>query len=429
MTEIKTLEDAEKALLPFVPLVGILTGLDTTFDRVRPLVQLLGHPEDQLKVIHIAGTSGKTSTAYYMSSLIVSSGHKVGLLISPYVDRLTERIQINGKSISDKQFCADLEHFLKIVKKSPNTPSYFELLYVMALWIFAREQVDYAVIETGVGGLLDATNIVTRADKVCIITDIGFDHTDILGHTLAAVTHQKIGIAHEHNPVFMYQQSETIMNEVSAWTTKKSASLNVVDETREKVAINVDMSAMPAYQQRNWLLAYRVYRFLEKRDNLLELSPENLKESRGTIIPARMEIKRVGAKTIVMDGAHNEQKMTALVRSFQQLYPEVRPAILIALKKGKNYQKIVQILSPLASSVIVTIFNSTRDLPVKALDPEQLAEAFRSFTMVPVQVVNDQAKALQTLLARSNVTIITGSFYLLSQLRSHVPLRPHKRLS
>ena len=429
MSEIKTLEDAEKALLPFVPLVGELTGKDTTFERVRPLARLLGNPENQLRVIHIAGTSGKTSTSYYMASLLAASGHKVGLLISPYVDRLTERIQINGNPISDEQFCAELDRFLKIVKKSPNTPSYFELLYVLALWIFANERVDYAVIETGLGGLLDATNIVTRADKVCIITDIGFDHMDILGHTLGAITRQKIGIAHAHNPVFMYRQSETIMSVVRSWTTKHNALLSVLDEAQEKRAIVADISAMPAYQQRNWLLAYRVYRFLEQRDDLPKLSFAAQSKSRNTLIPARMEIRRVGDKTIVMDGAHNKQKMTAFVRSFQQLYPQVRPTVLIALKKGKNYQKIIPILAPIAGSIIVTIFNSSQALPAKAMNSEELADAFRTFTKVPVQAISDQDKAMQTLLMTdSNVGIITGSFYLLSQLRSHGPLGIHNRL-
>ena len=425
MNDIKTLEDAEKALLPFVPLVGKLTGLDTTFERVRPLVRLLGNPENQLKVIHIAGTSGKTSTSYYMASLLTAGGRKVGLLVSPYVDRLTERIQINGTPISDEQFCAELDHFLKIVKKSPNTPSYFELLYVLALWIFVRERVDYAVIETGVGGLLDATNIVTRADKVCIITDIGFDHTDILGHTIGAITRQKIGIAHTHNPVFIYRQSDTIMSVIRSWTTKHNAPLNVLNEAQEKKVIDADMSAMPAYQQRNWLLAYRVYRFLERRDKLPKLNLAAQSKSRNTLIPARMEIRRVGNKTIVMDGAHNEQKMTAFVRSFQQLYPEVRPTVLIAFKKAKNYQKIVPILAPIAGSIIVTIFNSSQALPTKAMDSEKLADTFRAYTKVPVQAISDQDKAMQALLiAQSNVGIITGSFYLLSQLRSHSPLGP-----
>lgn len=423
MMEIKTIDDAEKALLPFVPLVGKLTGQNTTLKRVKPLVKLLGHPENQLRVIHIAGTSGKTSTAYYMSSLLVSGGYKVGLLISPYVDHLTERIQINGKPIEDKQFCKELESFLKIVKTAPTSTSYFEMLYVLALWIFAKEQVDYAVIETGVGGLLDATNIVNRSDKVCIITDIGFDHTAILGHTLSAIAAQKIGIAHRYNPVFIYHQSETIMATIRDWTRRHQAPLSIIDEAQERAAIAADMSAMPKFQQRNWLLAYRVYRFLETRDKLPRLSPEALAKSRATLIPARMEIKRVGDKTIVMDGAHNAQKMSAFIDSFRQLFPNKKPAILISLKKGKDFHKILPLLAPLASSIIVTVFDSSQALPTKAMDPDKLAESFRAVTNVPIKVVADQKKALDYLLtSQSDVGVITGSFYLLSQLRRLVPL-------
>ncbi len=422
MAKIHTLEDAEKALLPYVPLVGQLTGKDTTFDRVKPLVGLLEHPESQLKVIHIAGTSGKTSTAYYIASLLTESGQKVGLLVSPYVDRLTERIQINGKPISDKYFCRELEQFLKVVNMVPLTPSYFELLYVFGLWIFSREKVDYAVIETGVGGLLDATNIVTRPDKVCVITDIGFDHTAILGHTLSAITLQKIGIVHPHNPVFMYRQSETIMSVINSWIIKQKAPLTVLDEYIEKMASGKGIETLPLYQQRNWLLAYRVYKFLQKRDGLVELSQRQLQKSRDIQIPARMEIRKVGHKTIIMDGAHNKQKMKTFVASFHKLYPNVRPDILVALKTGKDYQKIVPILAPLAKSIIVTTFDTSDSLPARAMNPERLAEAFRSHTNVPVQALLDQHKALEVLLEGNEVGIITGSFYLLGQLRRSGPL-------
>ena len=184
MSKIRTIKDAEKALFPYIPLVAQLTGKDTTLERVKPLASLAGHPENQLKVIHIAGTSGKTSTAYYMAALLRAAGKNVGLTVSPHIDSITERVQINGRPLPDEQFCSELEQFLKIVKTAPQAPSFFELLYVFSLWVFARAKVDYAVVETGMGGLFDATNIVTRPDKICIITDIGLDHTHILGDTV-----------------------------------------------------------------------------------------------------------------------------------------------------------------------------------------------------------------------------------------------------
>src|SRR4029077_4539883 len=124
----------------------------------------------------------------------------------------------NGKPIAEKTFCRELEKFLKLIKDLPETPSYFELLYAFAINYFAGQKVDYAVIETGLGGLYDATNIITRADKVCLITDIGLDHTAILGPDLKSITKHKVCIVHENNPVIMYKQSPDIMKVIKDWT-------------------------------------------------------------------------------------------------------------------------------------------------------------------------------------------------------------------
>jgi dihydrofolate synthase/folylpolyglutamate synthase len=178
------------------------------------------------------------------------------------------------------------------------------------------------------------------------------------------------------------------------------------------------MSGMPAYQQRNWLLAYRTYRFLQERDQLPQLSPKDLADSQDLQVPVRMERLKVGSKTIVMDGAHNAQKMEAFVQSFRKLYPGIQPAILISLKQGKDFQGVVPILASLASRIIVTTFKTTQDLPVKSMDPSKLANAFKTVSRLPVQIIADQQTALDALLAGDEVIcVITGSFYLLSQLR------------
>ncbi len=196
---IRSIQEAEAALLPYVPLVAELTGKDTTLDRIVPLMKLLGDPQDKLKIIHLAGTSGKTSTAYYMSALLQATGKKVGLTVSPHIDTIAERVQIDGLPLPETEFCRELGIFLDIVEFAEAPPSYFELLYAFALWVFERQQVDYAVVETGMGGLYDATNVASRPDKVCVITDIGFDHTHILGKTLPEIAAQKVGIVHDHN--------------------------------------------------------------------------------------------------------------------------------------------------------------------------------------------------------------------------------------
>ena len=412
---IRSIQEAEAALLPYVPLVASAKA-ETTLDRVWPLMELLGNPQDQLKIVHIAGTSGKTSTAYYMAALLAASHQQVGLTVSPHVDSLLERVQINGPPLTEAAFCAALGEFLDIIHTAQQQPSYFELLYAFALWMFARNGVDYAVVETGMGGLHDATNVARRQDKVCIITDIGLDHTHILGSSLPEIAKQKFGIVHEHNQVFMYQQAPEIMAVAEQWTHQHHATLQVTSLGAELETVRDDM---PDYQRRNWLLAHRVYRYILDRDKLPEVSWEDRLQTQYVQVPARMEIKHIGDKTVVMDGAHNAQKMTAFLKSFQKLYPDTKPAILLGLKAGKEYETLIPLLAPLASRVITTVFNTTQDLPVQSMDPDILAQAFTA-QGVPAESIADQAVAVQALLQSSEtVCVITGSFYMLSQIRNN----------
>lgn len=409
------------ALQPYVPLVAKLTGKDTTLRRVQPLMKLLGNPQDKLRVIHIAGTSGKTSTAYYLSALLGATDKTVGLTVSPHVDKVTERIQINNKPLSETVFGQELTEFLEIVKKAPEQPSYFELMYAFSLWVFVRKNVDYAVIETGMGGLYDATNVITRPDKICIITDIGLDHTHILGNTLAEIAAQKIGIVHDHNVVFTYTQSNEIMEVFQDWTTKHHAVLHSTTQTAERQSSGLDFSGIPKYQERNWLLAYKAYRYLVERDDIQNLTSKVLMKTLHTHIPGRMDIRQVHGKTIIMDGAHNFQKMSAFVDSFRELYPGVKPTVVIALKHNKEYQGVADLLSTFAARVITTSFLSSQDLPVQSMDPHVLAQAFGSH--LEVQVTLDPSSAVHMLLQDPGpVGVITGSFYLLSQIRNNKDL-------
>lgn len=418
---IRTIDDANKALRPYVPLVSQLTGKHTTLERIQPLMQLLGNPQDKLQVLHIAGTSGKTSTAYYLSALLAASGKTVGLTVSPHVDSVTERVQINNKPLADRVFCKELTEFLVIVKKASEPPSYFELLYAFALWVFARQDLDYAVVETGMGGLFDATNVVTRPDKVCIITDIGLDHTHILGSTLPEIAAQKIGIVHDHNEVFTYDQSREVMQVFKDWVSKHHAQLNITTPEAERRAVQLDFTGIPHYQERNWLLAYKVYRYLMEQDNLKSLTSEVLRRTLQTRIPARMDIRTWQGKTIIMDGAHNVQKMTAFLDSFTGLYPHTKPAVLLALKHNKDYEGVADLIATVAARIIVTTFSSSQDLPVEAMDPQVLARVFD--TRIPVEIITDPLAATRALLKSPEpIGVITGSFYLISEIRSTIDI-------
>lgn len=416
---IKNLAEAEAALAAYAQPVPHITRKDITLKRIRPFMPLVGSPQDQLRIIHVAGTSGKTSTAYYIAALLAATGKKTGLAVSPHVDSITERIQINGRNISEADFCSELGVFLDLAQAADPRPSYFELLHAFTLWVMKRQNVFYAVVETGVGGLHDATNIAARADKICVITDIGFDHTDLLGQTLPAIAAQKVGIVHDRNNLFMYRQAEAIMAVIETWTAKHRAPLHVTIETAERQAYSTDFGSLPAYQQRNWLLAHYVYQYLRERDNLPHLTRQALQATQQIQVPGRMDVKQLQGKTLVMDGAHNPQKMAAFVDSFRRLYPGVKPAVLLALKDGKEYEALVPLLTPLASRIITTTFRTAQDLPVVSMDAEVLAAAFRD-AGTPAESIPDNRAAFRALMAASeNVCVITGSFYLIGQIRNN----------
>ncbi len=412
---INSIEEAEAALASYVPRpTQQFTRKDTTLDRIKPLMALLGNPQDRLRVIHIAGTSGKTSTAYYMAAMLTAAGQKTGLTVSPHVDSVTERVQINGQPLDEASFSGALSEFLDIIQAAQQPPSYFELIYAFAIWVFAKHEVDYAVVETGLGGLHDATNVVTRTDKLCVITDIGFDHTHLLGNTLAEIAVQKAGIIHEGNAVFTYQQAYEIMQVIRQAAESHQAELHIVTEFDQLHGSTI----MPDYQRHNWILAQQVYEYLVERDGLQPLTSEVLRKTQELQIPARMDSKQINGKNVIMDGAHNAQKMTAFVNSFKHLYPDIKPTIMIALKDDKEYQSVIPILAPIAGEIITTTFNTTQDLPVTSMDPELLAQAFRGIG-AEASSIPDQNEALEALLQTDNdVCIITGSFYLLSQIRN-----------
>lgn len=418
---IRSMQEARDALQQYVPLVAQQLGKDTTLDRIVPLMRFLGNPQDKLRVIHIAGTSGKTSTAYYIAALLKEAGCKVGLTVSPHIDSITERVQINGLPIGESVFFSQLGVFLDSIGELADKPSYFEVLYSFSIWVFAAQQVDYAVIETGLGGLYDSTNVANREDKICVITDIGFDHMHILGNTLGKIAAQKIGIVHKHNVTFMYGQDPEIMAVVRSWVDSHEAQLTVLEQTTEASAAEQSSMTMPDFQKRNWLLARHVQGYVTERDGLKELSKESLRATQCLQVPARMDAVQVDQKTIVMDGAHNFQKIMAFIDSFKRKYPHVKPALLVSFKTGKDFEPVIPILSELASRIIITTFGGTQDMPLHSMDPDILGKAFKnSSDELLVDVIVDQHEAYQALLNSSGeIKVITGSFYLIAQIRNN----------
>ena len=401
---INSLFDAEKYLSQFIAKTSKVTGRDVTIDRMWPLLELAGNPQDSLKVIHIAGTSGKTSTAYYCSALLTQTGKKVGLTVSPHVTKLTERLQINGAPVSDEDFCKLLNDFVPLLGTNFDA-SYFEFMIVFVLWSFVQLNVDYAVIETGLGGLHDGTNVFRRRDKICVITDIGYDHQHILGTSLHEIATQKAGIIQQSNEVFMYEQDSEIMEQILSRALSMSAHVNLVEST------NIPGN-LPIYQKRNWKLAYETYSYICLCDGLTAFAEVDLLETM-IVVPGRMqEVDSSGTK-FVLDGAHNVQKISALVSSFRDKYGSNRVPCILAMKEDKDFEECIPLLSKIVSRVYACEFTSVQDMPIQSVDSEELAAACRK-SGLPTTTFSSIGEALKAVEKENEpVILVTGSFYLL----------------
>ena len=399
--KLKTIAEIEELLRPYAERVKTTKF---TLDTTRKLADTVGNPQEHLRVVHIAGTSGKTTTSYYVAGLLQAAGQKVGLTVSPHIASIAERVQINGEPLEEAKFVSYFNEYYSLVEDFRHVPSYFEFMMVFALWVFERERVDYAVVETGLGGLLDSSNICRRHDKLCIITDIGFDHVHILGHSLGEIASQKAGIIAPDNRIVMYEQAPEIMASIDAAVELQGAKL-----------VRVPPEVVNTYFERNFNLAYRAYEELVAHDGLSHLDQNEQQAVFDDVhVPGRLENISVENTTFILDGAHNEQKLSALFSTLDALHGVRKWPILLALKADKDAQKVSEIIDEHASEIVVSEFRGIQDTPASAVPGPKLAELFES-----AQVLVPLESALNYFLDRKTETVlVTGSFFAVSEARA-----------
>ncbi len=385
-------------------------------DRMRQLMALFGNPQESLRIIHIAGTSGKTSTAYFVRGMLEAAGQRTGLTVSPHIVAINERVQIGGVPLPEAQFLHYANRFFALVAKSDLKPTYFELLIALAYWVFAQEKVDYAVVETGLGGLLDGTNVVARPDKVCVITDIGLDHTEVLGETVQEIAVQKAGIIQRQNVVFVQQQDNTILDIIKKTADRQHADYHVVYDTKM-------VAGLPPFQRRNWAIAVAAMAFLQARDTLPELTPEQRQAATRQTPSGRFEQFTINGKQVILDGAHNPQKLLALRDALAEI--GVTSAAVLANFTEAPTAKIVaalDVLQPITTHLIIPEFHASQDIKGRrSLKPEALAALARQQGILSIEECANVTEALQLLLKRPEDTLlITGSLYLVSAIRIHL---------
>ena len=377
------------------------------------LLARLNNPQNSFKIIHVAGTNGKGSVCTLLARALVCAGEKAGLFVSPHLISPTERISVNGAEISPDDFTRCV-HVVLAQEKEPL--NFFEIITAAALLYFKEKNVKYAVLETGLGGRKDPTNVCTPC--VSVITSIGLDHTQLLGDTLAKIAAEKAGIIKPQIPVFcgpvppearevirqtaVVKKSPVYFVQAGEPFTLKEVDFSSGDLILEKEKRVYPLHLMGQFQPANACLVWRVLRSLNVPEDAI------LKAFATVQIPGRFEIIKKGKNTFILDGAHNPQAIAALMEFWQQT-PYANDAVLVCgFMKDKDYQKMVELLAPHFKKIILTMPPSSR-----AAGKAELAEFLTrpNVTFEPkLQTALHQAGDL------APYVLCTGSFYLVGTL-------------
>ena len=407
-------------------------------EHTRELLSRLGNPQEGIKIIHVAGTNGKGSVCAYLNAMLLAGGKKTGLFTSPHLVRINERFQINGEDVSDEQF---LNAFLKVEKaakeyeaEGEGHPSYFETLFLMGMLIFKEAGVEYLVMETGLGGRLDATNVVEKP-LACIITSISRDHTEYLGDTLEAIAGEKAGIIKAGVPV-IYDASQPGPASVIAAKAKERGSpawpmepsfYEMKTQSREGITFTfaypggekaeLAIPYVAKYQMMNASLAFYTMHILQDVHDI----PKNvLAEGLSKIKwPCRMEMAAPG---VIIDGAHNEDGIAQFVSTAGYFAKENEITILFTAVADKHYHEMIgEICEGIhPSHVVATQIDGSRVVPA-----EVLAEDFRKAGCTDVCAEPEIGAAYEKALGKkgSGMLFCVGSLYLAGELKAYLAKR------
>ena len=392
-------------------------------------MHLLGDPQEKLKIIHVAGTSGKGSTCYLISSLLESQGFKVGLHQSPHLTDVTERFQINNQNISKEDFVDYLNKIIPIINRKDvinhvsTKLTYFEILVGLAFYIFSEKKVDYAVMETGLGGWYDGTNVVTRPDKLSVITKIGLDHTAILGATIEKIALQKAMIITPKSQAISIYQEPKVEKVIRGVANIKEANIVFVNRLNRLNRLGL----IGEYQKENAGLALTAVYYLSLRDKF-KINQKKIKQVFETAhFPGRFDVKKIKGKTVIFDGAHNPQKMEAFIKSLVKKYPGKKFNFLLAFKKGKDYKEMLKMIISLVgtSKIILTSFlTENQDMINASEKPEVINDQLNQLNRLnrlnqkksEIRIIPDLKKAWSTVLKEDGIIVVTGSLYLVGEI-------------
>ncbi len=399
--------------------------------NIGMLMELMGNPQDRLKYVHVAGTNGKGSTAAFISSILMSAGYKVGTYTSPYIQRFTERIKINNAEIIPEELARAAELVKSradtMVERGDNHPTEFEIVTAIAFQYFYEQKCDIVVLEVGLGGRFDSTNII-KTPCVSVITTISLDHTSILGNTLPQIAFEKAGIIKQNGEVVIYPQQEeaqkvfidacrrqgAVMHSISPEgirTVESDIKGQIFDYEEYK---GLKITLMGDHQVNNAVMAVKCCELLRTKG--FNITGHSIREGLlKTKWPGRLEVLQ-DRPAVLIDGAHNAEGASALYTAMEKYFHGRRKIFIMGVLKDKDYNTIVEAIAPIAHCFITVSPNSERSLPA-----DELAVFIRSYckNVIVGDTIKEAVRLALDMASEDDVVCAFGSLYYIGEVRGY----------
>ena len=400
-------------------------GLERTYE----LCSQLGNPQNNLKFIHVAGTNGKGSFCSMLSSVLLAQGYKVGLYTSPYIKCFNERMQINGEMISDDELCQITEKIKPVADKMQDKPTEFELVTAIAFEYFSRNKCDYVVLECGLGGRLDSTNVINTS-ILSVITGISLDHTSILGNTVFKIAKEKAGIIKNGVPCLWCGNSSEAYSSIKTIAQEKNSLLYLVDRSSVNVKSstldgtffdfeeykNVKINLLGEYQVINAVNVLSAIKILNNLGVVIDESSIYIGMKNATWL-ARFE-KLSSDPLIIFDGGHNPEGVDLCVKSVKNYFGKEKLIVLTGILADKDYSYIGKKLGEIASEVHCITPINPRALPAQEYSNEFSKQGIQaySYNTIDKGVKNAIKRAKES----GKAVLCTGSLYLYSHIYDEI---------
>jgi len=409
-------------------------GSKLGLERISYLVDKLDNPQNKIKTIHITGTNGKGSVCKFIASVLQKAGYNVGVYISPHLQRFSERIVINNNEISNDDMVLLIEKVKPIVEKmisQGNAPTFFEIVTAMSFLFFCESSVDFAVIEVGLGGRFDATNVINPL--ISIITNISLEHTKFLGDSIESVSYEKAGIIKSNTPI-VTAASNSSLKVIKKIAKEKNASLiTISDKNWKRVFFNhthqefivhgmlkdypVKSVQLGMYQGEN--IACAIFSIEQLQMMGVYITEENIKEGIFSAFnPGRMEIISENP-IVILDGAHNPDAMKMLRISLEKDFQFKKLILIIGILEDKNYQEMISHVLPISDITILTKSNNTRACEPKILKETIEKLGFKNHVSI-IKKIPEAIKYAKMKAETGDLICISGSLFTVGEARQHL---------